>query len=316
MPLRSKRWVVVGAAALLAVGAVTAVLLLLVRHAPAPSPPKGQLSPGATPAPSVSATPPGPQVPVSCSGNEATDTPALEAAIKDGEAKAGSVVIAAGTCALSDHLLIGSPVTITGAGATATFLVQHARTDIFGISGDSVTIENLNLNTATYNTTAPVLKNPNPPVLYSTGNNTTVANVTGEAGSGFGMRITGPNPCYQHSKGGAVVSNVNITNSGTGGFASVDIDCQNHATLTNITIHGGIISIYRDSNLSLKGEHFTPGPAAKTCAPPWFVTSDANGHSQNITISDVTSAGGRGVVRGTVDNLLINNQTVANPACG
>ena len=246
---------------------------------------------------------------LSCSDNPATDTPALQAAITAAEAGGATVSIPAGTCALDDHLVINAPVTVSGAGPSATRLVQQAHADIFGISADNVTVENLNLDTATFNASAPDPKNPNPSVLYSTGNNTTVTNVVAEAGSGFGLRITGPQPCNAHSRGGAAVSNVNMTNTGTGGFASIDVDCQSRATITNITVHGGIVSIFRDSNVTLDGEVFAPGPAAEACAPPWFVTSDSGGSSQNISIANVTSSGGRGVVHGTVPNLVITNES-------
>lgn len=306
-----KRWLV-GIAA--AVGAVLVVVLVVLVIRPQSPSPHGPPSPP-TPSPSTSPTSIGATVAVTCTNSTTADTSALQAAVKSAESDAGTVSIAPGTCALDDHLLATAPVTITGAAPTTTSLVQHAHIDIFGISGDNVTVENLHLDTATYNTTAPVSKNPNPPVLYSNGNNTTVRNVVAEAGSGFGLRITGPNPCYEHDRGGAVVSNVTMSNSGTGGFASIDIDCQSHAAISNITVHGGIVALYRDSNVSLEGEHYTPGPTGKACQPPWFITSDANGPSQNITIADVTSSGGRGVVRGSVPNLVIRNQTITNAAC-
>lgn len=252
---------------------------------------------------------------VACTNNLTQDTTALQSAITNAEHHGGLVSIAAGTCAVDTDLAIKFPVTVTGAGVAATFVVQHGDHDIFNITADNVTIENINLDTATYNTTAPVPKNPNPPVIYSSANNTTVRNVTGETGSGFGMRITGPLPCYSRVNGGAVVTNVTMTTLGTGGFAAVDIDCQSHASLSNIRIHGGLISVYRDSNLTLTGEQFAPGPNAKPCAPPWFVTGDSVSPSQNITIDQVTSAGGHGLVEGAVVNLVTTNQTVLNIAC-
>lgn len=311
--LRDKRWLIGGGGA---VAAAVVLVVLLVTRSQSPSPAPAPSSPGQTAGPaSPSPTTVGATVAVTCTNNAATDTAALQSAVKRAETDSGVVSIAPGTCAVDDHLLVTAAVTIIGASPTATSLVQHARIGILGITGDNVTVENMHLDTATYNTTAPVAKNPNPSVLYSTGNNTTVRNIVAEAGSGFGMRITGPNPCYQHLRGGATVSNVTMTNSGTGGFASVDIDCQSHAALSKLTVHGGIVALYRDSNVTLDGEQYTPGPNAKACAPPWFITSDANGVSQNITIADVTSSGGRGVVHGSVPNLVIKTQTITNAAC-
>lgn len=237
--------------------------------------------------------------------------------------------IAAGTCALDARLKVTGAVTIQGAGATSTSLVQHARASIFRITADGVTVQDLNLDVATYNTTAPQLKNPDPLALISNANRTTVRNIDVEAGSGFGIRFVGPQPCYTDLRTGDVITGVNATTTGKGGFASVDVDCQNGATLSNITIHGGILSLYQDQNVTLNGETFTPGPGAVTCAVPWFVT----GPSQNISIDNVTSAGGAGKITQTagskqfransvsVSSLLasqhisVTNQNVTNPAC-
>jgi len=124
----------------------------------------------------------------------------------------------------------------------------------------------MNLNTATYNPGyVPIRKSPVPAVLFSNANNTTVTNVTAETGTGFGMRLTGPKPCYTFPITGSVVSNVIMVNHGTGGFAAVDIDCQNGARLTNINIHGGILALYNDENTVLNGEVYYGVNAVPAC---------------------------------------------------
>ncbi len=237
--------------------------------------------------------------------------------------------IAAGTCALDARLHVTAPVTIEGAGPTATSLVQHARATILRITADGVTVENLNLDTATYNSTAPQLKNPDPLALISNASHTTVRNIKVETGSGFGIRFVGPEPCSSDQRTGDVVSGVDATTTGRGGFASVDVDCQNGATLSDITIHGGILSLYQDQNVTLNGETFTPGANAVPCDPAWFVT----GPSQNISIDDVTSAGGPGKITVTAgakqlragslsasavqgsQHIAVSNQNITNSAC-
>src|SRR4029077_10338713 len=107
--------------------------------------------------------------------------------------------------------------TITGAGSTKTFLVQHSNANIFQINVDNITVQGLNLDTATYNPAPVVLKSPKPAVLYSRANNTPLSDVTGEAGAGFGMRFTGPQPCSTYQRGGTVLTNVTMTAQGTGG---------------------------------------------------------------------------------------------------
>jgi hypothetical protein len=194
----------------------------------------------------------------------------------------------AGLYAISNRLAIKSAVVLAGAGPSLTFIVQHARANIIEITAPGVTIEDLNLNNATYNATPPVLKNPDPLVLFSNASDTTILSVTGEAGSGFGVRVTGPNPCAQYPTTGTVVSNLQMATTGRGGFASVDIDCTNGATLSNITIRGGILALYRDENVTLNGEVFTPGEDNVQCEPAAYITGPAN----DIAISDVTSSGG------------------------
>jgi hypothetical protein len=197
--------------------------------------------------------------------------------------------------------------TITGAGPTLTFIVQHGKQNIFQITSPYVTIENLNLNTATYNTTAPVLKNPNPGVLYSGASHTSIINVTGETGSGFGMRVTGPNPCAGYPTTDTVVSNVNMTTTGKGGFASVDVDCTNGARLSSITIHGGILALFKDENVTLTGESFTPGAQNTPCEPAVYLTGPAT----NITVSEVTSQGAGVEVKQPASSVAIRAVTAA-----
>jgi len=216
---------------------------------------------------------------VACTNNLATDTSALQNAVNAG----GTVTIAAGTCALNNHIAVAKPEVISGAGAAATFLVQHADINIFQISVPGVTVENVNLDTRTYNTHSP---SPQPSVLFSAKSNTSVLNVTAEAGSGFGMRISGPNPCSTFKTSGTVVQNLNITSSGTGGFASLDIDCTNGAVLSNITIHGNYIAVYQDENSSVTNETYWPG--AKPCQFAVYVT----GYAANIAINGVAGGGG------------------------
>ncbi len=241
---------------------------------------------------------------VSCTNNLATDTSSLQSAI---DAATGSTVtIAAGTCALTNHLRIAHAVTITGAGAQATFLVQHAASNIMQISAPWVTVENLNLNTAVYNAGL-TASGPNvtakPAVLFSAQSHTSVINVTAEAGSGFGMRLTGSSPCQAFPTVGTVVQNLDITNTGVYGFASLDIDCTNGASLSNITVHGDYIAMYKDENVTLNGESYTGD--ARVCQNPVYIT----GSSANIAISGI-NGGGRVMQKyGTLTNISVLSDT-------
>jgi hypothetical protein len=238
---------------------------------------------------------------VVCTNNTAHDTLTLQAAINAG----GIVALAPGTCALSNHMAVAKPTTITGAGPAATFLVQHADINIFQITAPGVTVENMNLDTRTYNTASP---SPQPSVLFSAKSNTSVVNVTAEAGNGFGMRISGPSPCTTFQTTGTVVQNLNITSTGTGGFASLDIDCTNGATLSNITIHGNYVALYQDENSRLTSEAYTP--AAKPCQFAVYIT----GYAANVAVNGVTGGGGVKQAGAPLVAITVANVTKA-PLC-
>jgi hypothetical protein len=239
---------------------------------------------------------------VSCTNTPSHDTAALLAAIKSTPG-GGTVHIAAGKCALSANLPVHDAMTIDGAGPLTTFLVQHARANIFQITAPGVTVENVNLDTVTYNRGPGSPGHPEPAVLFSAQSHTTIRNVTAEAGSGYGMRITGPSPCDSYQTSGTIVDTLTITNSGTGGFAALDIDCTNGAQLRNIVIHGDYLALYQDENVSLANETYTPD--AKPCQAPWYIS----GPSHNISIAQVHSSGGHGIIKGPSNQIVITGVT-------
>jgi hypothetical protein len=225
----------------------------------------------------------------------------------------GTVVLAPGTYDLTNRLAVQSSETITGAGPTATFLVQHARINIFQISAEGVTVENMYLDTGTYNPGIPPQKgNPVPSVLFSNRSYTSVINVTAKAGSGFGMRITGPSPCSSFGTHGTVISNVNVTNTGASGFTALDIDCTNGAVLTGITIHGDYMALYEDENVTLNGMDYAAGPyESGYCSHDIYVT----GPSNHVLLSNIVTHNGRAIQHatqaGVVANLMITNEVYA-----
>jgi hypothetical protein len=232
------------------------------------------------------------------------DTPLIQSAVDAARHPGGVVAIPAGVCVLQGNIHLNTTygVTVEGAGASKTFLVQRADQNIFQITSDGNTVESLNLNTYSFNPGfIPIRKSPVPAVLFSNADNTTVMNVTAETGSGFGMRLTGSNPCDAFPITGSVVSNVTMVNHGTGGFAAVDIDCQNGARLSNITIHGGILALFNDTNTVLNTETYY---GVARCQPAWYVTGPAS----NILIENVVSYAGLGVSHGNVTGITVTNQ--------
>jgi hypothetical protein len=194
----------------------------------------------------------------------------------------GTVTIGAGSCWLSDNIAVRVPVTIAGAGPAATFLVQHADADIFGITAPNVTISGLNLDTATYHPgVPPVPGNPAPPVIYASASHTSVLDVTAETGTGYGLRIVGPAPCYTYPTQGTVIRNLVMSNHGSAGFAAVDLSCTNGVTVTNLTVNpGGIVAVYKDENVFVDTEHYIS--ANRPCQSALELTSGTNFTIRNI----------------------------------
>jgi hypothetical protein len=239
----------------------------------------------------------------------------IQAAMKSC-ANGGTVTIPAGTFALTNHMVASYPnETITGAGQALTKLVQHSRVNLFQITAPGVTIEDMSLDVGTYNPgNPPIPKNPVPGTIFSNALHTSVLNLTSFAGTGFGMRFTKGPTCDAFPDSGTVLTNVTTTNAGSGGFTSLDIDCTNGATLTNITVHGDYIALYEDENVVLNGEVAREYLAyQKPCVAPWYVS----GPSNHLLLENVDGAGAgvsKASSRGPVTFLSIVNNTKL-PGC-
>lgn len=298
MKLRTRKLVVGLVAVVIAAGAGVGIGVTLGRHQPSPP----MLTPAAT---------------VVCANVD--DTAALQTAVSRG----GLVTIGPGTCALTGHISVRQPGTVIGgAGPTQTFLVQHNtccpghNENIFDITADNVTVRDMNLDTATFDPGTPCANNCGTVasgVLYSGGvNNTHVSDVVAKAGAGYGMRFVGGHAsCTSRTTIGPTLTNITVTSTGKGGYAAVDVSCNTGASLTGITIHGGILAFYEDSDASLNGETFTPGPNNIPCEPAFEV----HGTDVNIAIQNVVSHGGPGRVKLGATNVTVTNQTVLS-ACG
>jgi hypothetical protein len=250
---------------------------------------------------------------VSCADKAATDSATLQAGI-DAD-YFGTLHIAAGTCQLDRaRLTVAKPIVIDGAGQFATYLIQGSGIGGFNIypAADPTTVENLNLNSATNNPGPCSDKNgvviqAQPGVLFSLASHTTVRDITATIGCGFGIRITGSNPCDAYPTTGTIVNDLNVSNTGGGGFASLDIDCTDGATLSNITVHGNFVALYIDENVTLTNERYLPvsyHKVSEACRPPWYITGPAD----NIAIHGI-QGGGPGPIRLRATNISVEHQT-------
>jgi hypothetical protein len=86
------------------------------------------------------------------------------------------------------------------------------------------------------------------------------------------------------------VRDVIINDLGTGGNAGLGFACQANGTLSNISLTGDMISLYIDTNVTVTGYNFTPGPQVN---PRGFAIT---GPSDHITIQGFRSSGQGGVI--------------------
>ena len=224
-----------------------------------------------------------------------------------------TVTLGAGTYALTAHVVVNHAETISGAGSTLTHLIQHARVNIFQITAPGVTIENMDVNTAQFNPgVPPIQKDPVPGTIFSAQSHTSIINLSSEAGTGFGFRLTGPNPCQNHQTSGDLIQNVTSTNTGTGGFTAMDFDCMSSGTITNVTIHGDYIALYQSSGVTLNGLVYTQGPyESGKCGTDVFVTGPANGDVIENVVSHNGGVKATTTRFGSVTNLKVINETKA-----
>jgi hypothetical protein len=184
-----------------------------------------------------------------------------------------------------------------------------------------VTVQNLTVDTQTYNAGIPLRRNAN---------NTTSRSVRVLAGSQtFGLQYAGPCTQAKPAKGkqlnlapqrtGNIVDDAIINDLGYAGNDGLDTSCQKNATVSNINLTGDQMTVYMDSNLTVNNFAFTPGPQNN---PHGFHIAGPGDH---ITINGYRSSGGGGIIETNdmnhplywVDTVTIRNyQLTGSAACG
>jgi hypothetical protein len=123
--------------------------------------------------------------------------------------------------------------------------------------------------------------------------------------------VTGPNPCYTFQTTGTVIEGVDMTTSGTGGFAAIDVDCTNGATLSDLVVSGGIVALFNDENVAFSGLTFTRGEANIRCEPAVFVTGPAN----HITASGIFTNSAIDRITGVTSAISISGMDLPGDTC-
>lgn len=255
---------------------------------------------------------------VTCTGGSG-DSTAIQNVIE--QAASGDVVhIRTSNCDITTPIDIDvAGLTVEGATNYTTHLIFAAQTtdnaEVY-VKADNVTVQYLDLNTATNNTSYPPQINgdTDPQALYSTHNGTTFIHNHVEAGGGFGVRFVGPDSdptdCPAYHGMNYTVSNNTVSTIGLGGYAAIDVDCTNGATVDNNTVTGGILSLYQDENVTMDTETYSrascAGYAGETncnsdgywgisCKAAWFDTGPAY-YNDHINL---TSSAGGGIITET-----------------
>ncbi len=252
-------------------------------------------------------------------GGSRDSTSAVRAAIAACAASSGpnTVYFPAGTYAIADtgsgnptlQVSGPNPVILNGAGRDSTRLVEHVGTantatcpgggnlpgpgcpvkSLLGVSVDGSTVENLTLDTATYNAGTS---------LGSTANNGTFRHLRvlhGSVASGyFPIYFPGPagasraTPLYNT---GNIVDDLVLVDSICDD--SFSFSFQANATISNVQHTGSRLALYIDRAVTVTNYSYTPG--SQTCGGSkqgFYITAP----SSNITITGFTSSGAGGVI--------------------
>jgi polygalacturonase len=271
-------------------------------------------------------------------GNGTGDnTAAFRAAIAAAQAGAGNTVyVPAGTYAFATEGFPASiqidgtvPITFEGASESTTILMETVtRRDLLSVKCNGTTVEDLTLNTQTYN---------GGHGLGVGASGTTVDNIHVLSGTEtFGIYYSGPpgaTPGNGLHSDGNVVENIILDDEYKGDGWSFSF--QNDASITNVQHTGSRITLYADTNTTVTNYYYTPGTHGATAgfviSTPCvhltitnFETSGEGGQiktapdpareNQYITINGEVMTGGSKfrLLIGDVTNLLVENSTLDN----
>jgi hypothetical protein len=205
------------------------------------------------------------------------------------------------------------PVTLEGAGSTASVLVEHVGAQpLLAVEAGGSTVEGLTLNARTYGGGVDVtLQGANANNETITQDNIIGAHKIGKIGSGskapFALFFAGPPTATEN----APVYNTNNTVSNTTIEDGVNNDgfsfsFQQNGTISNITHFGSRLALFVDDTVTVTGYNYTPNPECQMSVNGFYIS----GNSKNITIDNFTTAGNGGVIDGPVATQPVSNVTI------
>ncbi len=194
------------------------------------------------------------------------------------------------------------PIVFAGAGRDNTTLVEttSGRKDLLSVRTDGVTVQDLTLDTQTFN---------GGHGLGIGGNHTLVQRIRVISGTHtFGIYYSGPPGAHPgnglHSEGN-VVNDLILNDEFTGDGWSFSF--QDNASISNVQHTGSRITIYADTNTTITNYNYTPGTHGATAG---FVMSTP---CVNVTITNFTTAGEGGQIKTAPTPARVNqNITIRN----
>ncbi len=219
------------------------------------------------------------------STSSSDNAPAFQAAVDAGVG--GTVCVPAGTFAFTSEVVIDSAEVLTGAGASATTLVETAAGhNLLADRADGTVVEDLTLDTQTHQGG----------IAFSTGaSHVTLRDAhvrSGRTPGHFALYFAGPpgarlgSPVYST---GNVLEDVTVSDQICDDGVSWSF--QRDGTIADVSETGSRLALYADAGTTVDGYRYTPGP----CTPSddgFWITQPAS----DITIEHFVSSGAAGDV--------------------
>ena len=254
--------------------------------------------------------PPSDSSPVACtvtvtqygaSTRSANNAPAFQSAIDAGAG--GTVCVPPGTWDFETQVIIYSAEVFTGAGTGKTTLMQTvADHNLLQVKGDSTIVQDLTLDTQTYNGGIP---------FASGASHVTLRNahvLSGNQPGHFAVYFAGPSgataaaPRYST---GNTIDNVAINDKICDDGLSWSF--QQDGAIRNVSELGSRLALYIDSSTTVDNYSYTPGPCTQADNGFWITPP-----SENITITNFVSSGEGGKICPNLNGRPCTNITIDN----
>ncbi len=227
------------------------------------------------------------------------NAPAFQAAVDAGAG--GTVCVPAGTFAFTSEVVITGAEVLTGAGASATTLVETvAGHNLLADRADGTVVEDLTLDTQTHQGG----------IAFSTGaSHVTLRDahvLSGHTPGHFALYFAGPPgarldaPRYST---GNVLEDVTVSDQICDDGVSWSF--QRDGTISDVSETGSRLALYADAGTTVDGYRYTPGPCLSSDDGFWITQP-----TSNVTIEHFVSSGAAGDVCALVNARPCSHVTI------